>query len=152
TSCGRPSARMRCDWAASSPSSPPASPRCTGSSPSWSSRPRACAPASARGGSRCCCSTKTPAAGTPRCSATARGAPTPAHLAPAPVFWLNGPMPLSRAFGPQAGLDLVDELADEPTLRAYHLLPSVRGELLARLGRAPEGRAGLGRAALRRRN
>ena len=51
------------------------------------------------------------------------------------------------AFGPAAGLELVDELAEEPSLRAYHLLPSVRGDLLARLGRYAEAHAELERAA-----
>ena len=44
------------------------------------------------------------------------------------------------AFGPEAGLELVDSLADEPALSNYHLLPSVRGDLLARLGRTAEAR------------
>jgi predicted RNA polymerase sigma factor len=56
------------------------------------------------------------------------------------------------ACGPLAGLDLVVELADAPALRAYHLLPSVRGDLLARLGRAEEARAELERAAFMTRN
>ncbi len=56
------------------------------------------------------------------------------------------------AFGPQAGLELVDALADEPALRAYHLLPSVRGDLLAQLGRADEARAEFERAASLTRN
>ena len=51
------------------------------------------------------------------------------------------------AFGPAAGLELVDALADEPALRAYHLLPSVRGDLLAKLGRTDEARAEFERAA-----
>jgi predicted RNA polymerase sigma factor len=74
------------------------------------------------------------------------------QLAPSPVVELNRAMAISMAFGPQAGLDLVDELADEPVLRAYHLLPSVRGDLLARLGRAEEARAELERAAFMTRN
>jgi RNA polymerase sigma factor (sigma-70 family) len=74
------------------------------------------------------------------------------QLAPSPVVELNRAMAISMAFGPQAGLDLVDELADEPALRAYHLLPSVRGDLLARLGRAEEARAELERAAFMTRN
>jgi predicted RNA polymerase sigma factor len=51
------------------------------------------------------------------------------------------------AYGPQAGLELVDSLATEPTLRRYHLLPSVRGDLLSRLGRQAEARSELVRAA-----
>ncbi len=49
-------------------------------------------------------------------------------------------MAVSRAFGPEAGLELVDALADEPALRDYHLLPSIRGDLLARLGRPAQAR------------
>jgi predicted RNA polymerase sigma factor len=56
------------------------------------------------------------------------------------------------AFGPQAGLDLVDDLVDEPALRAYHLLPSVRGDLLARVGRVDEALVELERAAMMTRN
>jgi predicted RNA polymerase sigma factor len=56
------------------------------------------------------------------------------------------------AFGPQAGLDLVDALADEPSLQSYHLLPSVRGDLLAKLGRYAEARAEVERAAALTRN
>ena len=51
------------------------------------------------------------------------------------------------AFGPEAGLALVDGLSAEPALRGYHLLPSVRGDLLARLGRCDEARAEFERAA-----
>ena len=51
------------------------------------------------------------------------------------------------AFGPEAGLELVDPLADEPKLRGYHLLPSVRGDLLLRLGRLAEARDEFLRAA-----
>jgi len=75
-----------------------------------------------------------------------------AQLVPSPVVELNRAVAVSMAFGPQAGLDLVDDLADEPALRAYHLLPSVRGDLLARLGRAEEARAELERAAFMTRN
>ncbi len=64
-----------------------------------------------------------------------------------PVVELNRAVAVSMAFGPQAGLDLVDALADEPALRGYHLLPSARGDLLMRLGRAAEARAELERAA-----
>jgi predicted RNA polymerase sigma factor len=56
------------------------------------------------------------------------------------------------AFGPAAGLEVVDRLTDEPSLRAYHLLPSVRGDLLKKLGRFDEGRAEFERAAALTRN
>jgi len=59
-----------------------------------------------------------------------------------------GEMPsTTMAFGPDAGLELVDALAEEPALRAYHLLPSVRADILLRLGRADEARQELVRAA-----
>ncbi len=70
-----------------------------------------------------------------------------AQLAPSPVVELNRAVALSMAFGAQAGLDLVDELLGEPALKAYHLLPSVRGDLLAKLGRLSEARAEFERAA-----
>src|SRR5439155_10793258 len=60
------------------------------------------------------------------------------QLAPSPVAELNRAVAVAMAFGPAAGLELVDALAAEPALEAYHLLPSVRGELLARLGRDTE--------------
>ncbi|HEX5725091.1 MAG TPA: DUF6596 domain-containing protein, partial [Longimicrobiaceae bacterium] len=75
-----------------------------------------------------------------------------AQLAPSPVVELNRAVALAMAFGPEAGLELVDALAGEPSLKSYHLLPSVRGELLARLGRADEARAELERAAALTRN
>ena len=56
------------------------------------------------------------------------------------------------AFGPAAGLELVDALTSEPSLKAYHLLPSVRGDLLAKLGRLDEARAEFERAAALTRN
>jgi RNA polymerase sigma-70 factor, ECF subfamily len=70
-----------------------------------------------------------------------------AQLAPSPVVELNRAVALAMAFGPQTGLELVDELTAEPSLRGYHLLPSVRGDLLARLGRFEEARAEFERAA-----
>jgi RNA polymerase sigma factor (sigma-70 family) len=70
-----------------------------------------------------------------------------AQLAPSPVVELNRAVALSMAFGPGVGLELVDELADEPSLARYHLLPSVRGDMLARLGRHTEARAEFERAA-----
>ncbi|MFF8266920.1 RNA polymerase sigma factor [Streptomyces sp. NPDC016562] len=73
-------------------------------------------------------------------------------LVPSPVVELNRAVAVSMAEGPQAALPLVDALADEPALRAYHLLPSVRGDLLERLGRPEEARAEFERAASLTRN
>jgi len=70
-----------------------------------------------------------------------------AERAPSPIVQLNQAVALAMAFGPQAGLDLVDTLADEPALQSYHLLPSVRGDLLGKLGRGAEARAEFERAA-----
>jgi RNA polymerase sigma factor (sigma-70 family) len=70
-----------------------------------------------------------------------------AELAPSPVVELNRAVAVGMAAGPAAGLELVDALVAEPTLKAYHLLPSVRGDLLAKLGRADEARAEFERAA-----
>lgn len=67
--------------------------------------------------------------------------------APSPVVELNRAVAVSMAEGPAAGLALVDGLADDPALRDYHLLPSVRGDLLSRLGRTGEARAEFVRAA-----
>jgi RNA polymerase sigma factor (sigma-70 family) len=64
-----------------------------------------------------------------------------AQLAPSPVVELNRAVALAMAYGPEAGLALVDQLVEEPALAGYHLLPSVRGDLLARLGRFDEARA-----------
>ncbi|MFF1794750.1 RNA polymerase sigma factor [Kitasatospora sp. NPDC058263] len=75
-----------------------------------------------------------------------------AALTPSPVVELNRAVAVSMSRGPAAGLELVDALAAEPALRAYHLLPSVRGDLLARLGRAEEARAEFERAASLARN
>ncbi len=77
---------------------------------------------------------------------------TLARLAPSPVIELNRAVALSMAFGPAAGLDLVDTLLDEPSLANYHLLPAVRGDLLAKLGRSGEARAEFERAAALTRN
>ncbi|MFC4857660.1 RNA polymerase sigma factor [Actinophytocola glycyrrhizae] len=74
------------------------------------------------------------------------------QLVPSPVIELNRGVALSMAFGPQAGLEVVDELLDEPSLKKYHLLPSVRGDLLAKLGRTDEARAEFERAAALTRN
>jgi RNA polymerase sigma-70 factor (ECF subfamily) len=70
-----------------------------------------------------------------------------ARRSPSPVVELNRAVAVSMAYGPQAGLDLVDQLTAEPALRTYHLLPSVRGDLLMKLGRAAEARAEFERAA-----
>ncbi|MFF7458018.1 RNA polymerase sigma factor [Kitasatospora sp. NPDC008115] len=68
-------------------------------------------------------------------------------LTPSPVVELNRAVALSMAEGPAVALEVVDALATEPALRGYHLLPSVRGDLLARLGRRAEARAEFERAA-----
>jgi RNA polymerase sigma factor (sigma-70 family) len=75
-----------------------------------------------------------------------------AQLIPSPVIELNRAVAVSMADGPQAGLDLVDALAGEPALQGYHLLPSVRGDLLMKLGRPDEARAEFERAAALTRN
>ncbi|MGA5555793.1 RNA polymerase sigma factor [Streptomyces lavendulocolor] len=75
-----------------------------------------------------------------------------AAVAPSPVVELNRAVAVSMADGPAAGLVIVDALAAEPALKEYHLLPSVRGDLLARLGRDDEARAELERAASLARN
>jgi RNA polymerase sigma factor (sigma-70 family) len=70
-----------------------------------------------------------------------------AQLAPSPVVELNRAVAVAMAFGPAAGLEIVDAIAGDPSLRSYHLLPAVRADLLVRLGRAAEARAELERAA-----
>ena len=75
-----------------------------------------------------------------------------ARLTPSPVVELNRAVALGMAYGPQAGLDLVDQLVGDPALKAYHLLPSVRGDLLAKLGRRAEAREEFQRAAALTRN
>jgi RNA polymerase sigma factor (sigma-70 family) len=75
-----------------------------------------------------------------------------AQLAPSPVVELNRAVAVAMAFGPAAGLELVDVLTSEPSLKAYHPLPSVRGDLLAKLGRSDEARAEFERAAALTRN
>jgi len=74
------------------------------------------------------------------------------RMTPSPVVALNHAVAVSMARGPAAGLALVDALADEPALQGYHLLPSVRGELLARLSRDEEARSEFARAAEMTRN
>ena len=75
-----------------------------------------------------------------------------AQVAPSPIVELNRAVAIAMAFGPAAGLELVDALASEPTLKGYHLLPSVRGDLLAKLGRHAEARDEFERAAALTRN
>ena len=70
-----------------------------------------------------------------------------AQVMPSPIVELNRAVAVSMAFGPAAGLEIVDELAEETSLKGYHLLPSVRGDLLAKLGRNTEARIELERAA-----
>ena len=77
---------------------------------------------------------------------------TLARLTPSPVVELNRAVAVSFARGPAAGLEIVDALTSEPSMKRYHLLPSVRGDLLAKLGREPEARAELERAASLTRN
>ena len=68
-------------------------------------------------------------------------------IMPSPVVELNRAVAVGMAFGPAAGLELIDALAGEPALRRYHLLPSVRGDLLEKLGRLDEARLEFERAA-----
>jgi RNA polymerase sigma factor (sigma-70 family) len=75
-----------------------------------------------------------------------------ARLTPSPVVDLNRAVAIAMAFGPQSGLDLVDRLASDPTLAGYHLLPSVRGDLLFKLGRLDEAKAEFEKAASLTRN
>jgi predicted RNA polymerase sigma factor len=74
------------------------------------------------------------------------------QLTGSPVVELNRAVAVAMAFGPAEGLELVDELLDERALDGYHLLPSVRGDLLVKLGRLDEARAELERAAALTRN
>jgi RNA polymerase sigma-70 factor, ECF subfamily len=75
-----------------------------------------------------------------------------AQLVPSPVVELTRAVAVAMAFGPAAGLELVDALAAEPALRAYHLLPSVRGDFLLKLGRNDEARTEFERAAFLAKN
>ncbi|MGZ4140219.1 MAG: RNA polymerase sigma factor [Actinomycetota bacterium] len=75
-----------------------------------------------------------------------------AEIAPSPVVELNCAVAVAMAFGPAAGLEIVDELTAEGSLKGYHLLPSVRGDLLAKLGRYAEAADELSRAASLTRN
>ncbi len=75
-----------------------------------------------------------------------------AEVTPSPIVELNRAVAVAMAYGPQAGLDLVDQLAAEPALRSYHLLPSVRGDLLLKVGRTAEAQAEFQRASELTRN
>ena len=75
-----------------------------------------------------------------------------AALVPSPIVDLNRAVAVAMASGPQAGLDLVDALVAERSLENYHLLPTVRGDFLIKLGRLEEARAELERAASLTRN
>jgi predicted RNA polymerase sigma factor len=75
-----------------------------------------------------------------------------AQLTPSPIVELNRAVALAMAFGPAAGLELIDALASEPSLKSYHLLPSVRGDFLFKLGRSAEAQAEFERAASLSRN
>jgi RNA polymerase sigma factor (sigma-70 family) len=75
-----------------------------------------------------------------------------AQVAPSPVVELNRAVAVGMAFGPEAGLEIVDALLTEPSLKSYHLLPSVRGDLLAKLGRYHEACEEFKRAASLTRN
>ena len=75
-----------------------------------------------------------------------------AQLAPSPVVELNRAVAVGMAYGPAGGLEIVDALAGRAGAARYHLLPSVRGDLLAKLGRLDEARAEFERAAALTRN
>jgi len=74
------------------------------------------------------------------------------EASPSPVIELNRAVAIAMAFGPELGLEIVDGIADEPSLKSYHLLPSVRGDFLVKLGRMEEARAEFERAASLTRN
>jgi predicted RNA polymerase sigma factor len=75
-----------------------------------------------------------------------------ARIEPTPVVELNRAVAVAMAYGPAAGLELADRIADDGALESYHLLPSVRGDLLRKLGRYEEARGEFERAALLTRN
>jgi RNA polymerase sigma-70 factor (ECF subfamily) len=75
-----------------------------------------------------------------------------AELNPSPVIELNRAVAIGMADGPEAGLEIVDELRNEPALKAYHLLPAVRGDLLFKLGRLDDARSEFERAAFMTQN
>ena len=70
-----------------------------------------------------------------------------AELAPSPIVEVNRAVAVGMAFGPAAGLAVIDPLVGDPALKGYHLLPAVRGDLLAKLGRGEEAAAEFRRAA-----
>jgi RNA polymerase sigma-70 factor, ECF subfamily len=70
-----------------------------------------------------------------------------AQLSPSPIVELNRAVAVSMAFGPQAGLDIVDTLTSDPALKSYHLLPAVRADLLKKVGRVSEAQSEFTRAA-----
>jgi RNA polymerase sigma factor (sigma-70 family) len=75
-----------------------------------------------------------------------------AQIMPSPIVELNRAVALAMAFGPAAGFEIIDTLTSEPSLKAYHLLPSVRGDFLFKLGRLAEAEAEFARAASLTRN
>jgi predicted RNA polymerase sigma factor len=75
-----------------------------------------------------------------------------AELSPSPIVELNRAVAVSMAYGPAIALELVNELQSEPALKSYHLLPSVRGDLLEKLGRLSEAKSEFDRAASLTRN
>ncbi|HWN81177.1 MAG TPA: hypothetical protein VNM87_03695, partial [Candidatus Udaeobacter sp.] len=75
-----------------------------------------------------------------------------AQVLPSPVVELNRAVAVGMAFGSEAGLELVDQLQEEPALASYYLLPAVRGDLLVKLGRLGEARSEFERAASLTRN
>jgi RNA polymerase sigma factor (sigma-70 family) len=75
-----------------------------------------------------------------------------AEVSPSPIVYLNRAVAVGMAYGPRAGLELVDKLCADPRLIGYHLLPSVRGDLLAKLGRSEEAVSEFARAASITRN
>jgi len=75
-----------------------------------------------------------------------------ARVAPSPIVELNRAVAMGMAYGPAAGLELIEVLVDEPSLKSYHLLPTVRADLLAKLGRFEEARVEFERAASLTRN
>jgi len=75
-----------------------------------------------------------------------------AQLMPSPIVELNRAVAYAIAFGPEAGLELIDTVASEPSLKSYHLLPSVRGDFLFKLGRSAEAQVEFERAASLTRN
>jgi len=75
-----------------------------------------------------------------------------AQITPSPIVELNRAVALGMASGPAAGLELLDTLSSEPSLKSYHLLPSVRGDLLFKLGRLSDAQSEFARAASLTRN